>query len=95
MLAIGRALMTGPELLLLDEPSQGLAPILVETVMDMIRELKHERVGMLLVEQNLDLALGLAERAYVLDNGGIVFEGSSQELARNEEVKSTHLGLGE
>ncbi len=95
MLAIGRALMTGPKMLLLDEPSQGLAPFLVEAVMDMIRELKQERVGMLLVEQNLELALGLTERAYVLDNGAIVFEGSSQELARNEEVISTHLGLGE
>ena len=94
LLAIARALMTGPQLLLLDEPSQGLAPILVEAVMDMIRELKEENVALLLVEQNVDLALKLADRAYVLDNGAIVFEGTSKQLAKNEKVKTTHLGLG-
>lgn len=94
MLSIARALMTGPQLLLLDEPSQGLAPILVEAVMEMIRELKEENVALLLVEQNVDLALGLADRAYVLDNGVIVFEGTSKQLAKNEKVKTTHLGLG-
>ena len=94
LLAIARALMTGPQLLLLDEPSQGLAPILVEAVMEMIRELKQEKVALLLVEQNVDLALRLADRAYVLDNGAIVFEGTSKQLAKNEKVKTTHLGLG-
>lgn len=94
MLSIGRALMTGPQLLLLDEPSQGLAPILVEAVMDMIRELKEEKVSLLLVEQNVDLALALADRAYVLDNGSIVFQGTSKELAKNNKVKTVHLGLG-
>jgi len=94
MLSIARALMTGPQLLLLDEPSQGLAPILVEAVMEMIRELKEENVALLLVEQNVDLALGLADRVYVLDNGAIVFEGTSKQLAKNEKVKTTHLGLG-
>lgn len=94
MLSIARALMTGPQLLLLDEPSQGLAPILVEAVMEMIRELKQENVALLLVEQNVDLALGLADRAYVLDNGAIVFEGTSKQLAKNEKVKTIHLGLG-
>ena len=94
LLAIARALMTGPQLLLLDEPSQGLAPILVEAVMEMILELKEENVALLLVEQNVDLALRLADRAYVLDNGAIVFEGTSKQLAKNEKVKTTHLGLG-
>jgi branched-chain amino acid transport system ATP-binding protein len=94
MLAIARALMTGPQLLLLDEPSQGLAPILVEAVMEMIRELKQENVALLLVEQNVDLALGLSDRAYVLDNGSIVFEGTAKQLAKNEKVKTVHLGLG-
>ena len=94
MLSIARALMTGPQLLLLDEPSQGLAPILVEAVMEMIHELKEENVALLLVEQNVDLALGLADRAYVLDNGAIVFEGTAQQLAKNDDVKTTHLGLG-
>jgi branched-chain amino acid transport system ATP-binding protein len=95
MLAIARALMTGPDLLLLDEPSQGLAPILVDSVMEMISELKNDRVSLLLVEQNLELALELADRAYVIDHGSIVFEGTSKALAKNEKVKTTHLGLGE
>lgn len=95
MLAIGRALMTGPDLLLLDEPSQGLAPVLVEAVMDMIGELRQEKVSMLLVEQNVDLALELADRAYILDQGTLVFEGSSQDLAENEQVKIAYLGLGD
>ncbi|MCZ6533533.1 MAG: ABC transporter ATP-binding protein [SAR324 cluster bacterium] len=94
MLSIARALMTGPQLLLLDEPSQGLAPILVEAVIEMIRELKQENVALLLVEQNVDLALRLTDRAYVLDNGAIVFEGTSKQLAKNEKVKTIHLGLG-
>ena len=94
MLAIGRALVTGPQLLLLDEPSQGLAPLLVVAVMDMVRELKQEKVALLLVEQNVELALGLTDRAYILDDGAIVFEGTSKALAKNVNVKSTHLGLG-
>ena len=95
MLSIARALMTGPQLLLLDEPSQGLAPILVEAVMEMIRELKEENVALLLVEQNVDLALGLADRAYVLDNGVIVFEGTSKQLAKNEEAIGVKVGPAE
>ena len=67
MLAIGRALVTGPSLILLDEPSQGLAPMVVELVVNMLRELKSEGVSMLLVEQNLQMALDLAERVYILD----------------------------
>ena len=82
MLAIARALMTGPELLLLDEPSQGLAPLVVSAVMDTIRELKSQRVSMLLVEQNAEMALQLADRVYVIDHGTVVFEGAPAAAAR-------------
>jgi branched-chain amino acid transport system ATP-binding protein len=94
MLAIARALLTGPELLLLDEPSQGLAPLVVETVMGTIRELKRERVSMLLVEQNAEMALGLADRVYVIDHGTIVFEGAPAALRANEQITTTYLGVG-
>jgi branched-chain amino acid transport system ATP-binding protein len=94
MLAIGRALMTGPELLLLDEPSQGLAPMVVGAVMDTIRELKKERVSMLLVEQNAEMALALADRVYVIDHGTVVFEGSPEGLRADRRVTATYLGVG-
>ena len=94
MLAIARALLTGPDLLLLDEPSQGLAPMVVETVMGTVRELKRERVSMLLVEQNAEMALGLADRVYVIDHGTIVFEGTPAALRANEQVTTTYLGVG-
>ena len=94
MLAIARALLTGPELLLLDEPSQGLAPLVVETVMGTVRELKRERVSMLLVEQNAEMALELADRVYVIDHGTIVFEGTPVLLRANQEVTTTYLGVG-
>ena len=94
MLAIARALMSGPDLLLLDEPSQGLAPMVVSTVMDTIRELKKQHVSMLLVEQNAEMALQLADRVYVIDHGTVVFEGSPEELRNNEETTTTYLGLG-
>jgi branched-chain amino acid transport system ATP-binding protein len=94
MLAIARALLTGPELLLLDEPSQGLAPLVVETVMGTVRELKRERVSMLLVEQNAEMALELADRVYVIDHGTIVFEGTPAALRANHEVTTTYLGVG-
>ena len=80
MLAIARALLTGPDLLLLDEPSQGLAPLVVESVMETIRDLKKERVSMLLVEQNAEMALQLADRVYVIDHGTVVFEGTPTDL---------------
>lgn len=95
MLSIARALMTGPDLLLLDEPSQGLAPVLIEAVLDMIGELRRQQVSMFLVEQNVELALGLADRVYILDHGTIVFESSSRELAENEQAQTVYLGLGE
>ena len=94
MLAIARALLTGPELLLLDEPSQGLAPLVVETVMDAVRELKRERVSMLLVEQNVEMALGLADRVYVIDHGTIVFEGTPAALRADAQLTTTYLGVG-
>ena len=94
MLAIARALLTGPELLLLDEPSQGLAPLVVETVMETVRELKREHVSMLLVEQNAEMALGLADRVYVIDHGTIVFEGTPAALRANERITTTYLGVG-
>ena len=94
MLAIARALLTGPELLLLDEPSQGLAPLVVEAVVGTIQQLKRERVSMLLVEQNAEMALQLADRVYVIDHGTIVFEGAPVALRANQHVTATYLGVG-
>jgi len=94
MLAIGRALLTGPDLLLLDEPSQGLAPMVVESVMETIRDLKKERVSMLLVEQNAEMALRLADRVYVIDHGTVVFEGTPAALRADRQVTTTYLGVG-
>jgi branched-chain amino acid transport system ATP-binding protein len=94
MLAIARALMTGPDLLLLDEPSQGLAPLVVNAVMDTIRELKQQHVSMLLVEQNAEMALQLADRVYVVDHGTVVFTGTPAQLRADQQVTSTYLGVG-
>ena len=94
MLAIARALLTGPELLLLDEPSQGLAPLVVSAVMSTIEELKKERVSMLLVEQNAEMALRLADRVYVIDHGTVVFEGTPAALRADRQVTATYLGVG-
>jgi branched-chain amino acid transport system ATP-binding protein len=94
MLAIARAMLTGPDLLLLDEPSQGLAPLVVETVMRTIEQLKRERVSMLLVEQNAEMALRLADRVYVIDHGAIVFEGTPVALRADVNVTATYLGVG-
>jgi branched-chain amino acid transport system ATP-binding protein len=94
MLAIARALMTGPDLLLLDEPSQGLAPMVVTAVMETIRELKSQRVSMLLVEQNAEMALQLADRVYVVDHGSVVFEGTPAQLRADVNVTATYLGVG-
>ena len=94
MLAIGRALMTGPDLLLLDEPSQGLAPLIVNAVMRTIEKLKSEGVSMLLVEQNAEMALQLADRVYIIDHGTVVFEGTPGALRADRKVTATYLGVG-
>ena len=94
MLAIARALLTGPDLLLLDEPSQGLAPMVVNAVMSTISDLKKERVSMLLVEQNAEMALQLADRVYVIDHGTVVFEGTPAALRADRQVTATYLGVG-
>lgn len=93
MLAIARALMTGPELLLMDEPSEGLAPIIVQEITDIIRQLKEKGLSILLVEQNLPMALALADRVYVISKGVIVYESTPKELQANEEVKARWLGV--
>jgi len=93
MLAIGRALMSRPKLLMLDEPSQGLAPRLVKTVMRTLEELRARGMTILLVEQNVYHALNLADRGFVLENGRVVLEGTAQELLGNSHVRSAYLGL--
>ena len=92
MLAIGRALMSHPKLLLLDEPSMGLAPILVEQIFQIIRDINAQGTTILLVEQNALMALAIAERGYILQTGTIVLEDTSAALAENEEVKKAYLG---
>jgi branched-chain amino acid transport system ATP-binding protein len=94
MLAIGRALMSGPRLLLLDEPSLGLAPILVRTIFEAIDAINKEGTTILLVEQNANAALRHSHRGYVLETGSIVMEGPSAELANNPRVKEAYLGEG-
>ncbi|RME42768.1 MAG: ABC transporter ATP-binding protein [Chloroflexi bacterium] len=92
MLAIGRALMTRPRLMLLDEPSMGLAPILVEQIFDTIRELNEQGTTILLVEQNARMALTVANRGYVLQTGNIVLEGTAEQLRADESVRKAYLG---
>jgi branched-chain amino acid transport system ATP-binding protein len=92
MLAFGRALMTGPKLLLLDEPSLGLAPRLVAEVMRSVRMFRDAGVTVLLVEQNANLALRLADRGYVMETGAILMQGSGAELLANEHVRASYLG---
>ena len=92
MLAMGRGLMSGPRLLMLDEPSMGLAPILVEQIFDIIRQLHQAGVTILLVEQNAQMALSVADRGYVLETGKIVATGTGADLLRDEAVKKAYLG---
>ena len=94
MLAIGRALMARPRLMLLDEPSMGLAPLLVREIFEIIQEINRAGTTILLVEQNAHMALSIADYAYVLETGRIVLEGPAQELAQSEEVKEAYLGGG-
>ena len=93
MLAIGRALMASPKLLMLDEPSMGLSPILVESIFDMIRAINKQGISILLVEQNAYMALENSTRAYVIENGEIRLTGSSEELIDNEHVRQAYLGI--
>jgi branched-chain amino acid transport system ATP-binding protein len=92
MLAFGRALMNGPKLLLLDEPSLGLSPILVKTIFRIIRTINQEGVTILLVEQNAKMAFDLADYVFVFETGEIVAEGPAMDLAASEEVKKAYLG---
>jgi branched-chain amino acid transport system ATP-binding protein len=92
MLAVGRALMNQVSLMLLDEPSMGLAPVLVQSLFQNLVEINRAGTTMLLVEQNANLALKHATRAYVLETGEIVLSGPAHEIARNEEVKKAYLG---
>ncbi|MGB9752001.1 MAG: ABC transporter ATP-binding protein [Roseiflexus castenholzii] len=93
MVAIGRALMARPKLLMLDEPSLGLAPVLVETIMEVLTRLNAEGMTILLVSQEVHQALAIAHRAYVIENGRIVRSGSSRELCDDDAVRSAYLGL--
>jgi branched-chain amino acid transport system ATP-binding protein len=93
MLCIGRGLMSGPKLLMMDEPSHGLAPIVVAEIARIIREINTEGTAILLVEQNARLALTLSERAYVLETGKIALAGSCKELACNDQVRAAYLGV--
>ena len=92
MLAIGRAFMSGRKIMLLDEPSMGLAPLLMVNVFEALKELNKEGTTILLVEQNARMALQFSQRGYVLENGSLVLEGSSEELLANPEVKQAYLG---
>lgn len=93
MLAIGRALMTNPDLLLMDEPSEGLAPIIVQEITHIIRQLKESGLSILLVEQNFPMALSLADYIYVISKGVIVYESTPEKLKDNEEIQSKYLGV--
>ena len=92
MLAIGRAMMSRPKLLLLDEPSMGLSPLLVDQVFDIIKQLRDDGTTILLVEQNAGKSLAISDRAYVLENGSIVLTGTGEELAQSEMVRKAYLG---
>lgn len=92
MLAIGRALMARPQLLLMDEPSMGLAPLLVKEIFSIIKDINEKGTTILLVEQNAHMALSIADKAYVIETGEIVLKGSADELLKSEDVKKAYLG---
>ena len=95
MTAIGRALMANPSVILLDEPSMGLAPQLVEEIFEIVKRLNQEEgVSILLAEQNVTMALRYADHGYILENGRVVMDGAAAELSDNEDVKEFYLGLG-
>ncbi len=93
MLVIGRSIMSNPELLILDEPSLGLAPIIVEKVLDTLVKINEDGVTILLVEQNIRDSLGIADRGYVLEEGKIIIEGKGRELLSNSHIKDVYLGI--
>ncbi len=93
MLAMGRAMMARPKVLMLDEPSMGLAPILVEQIFDIVKEINAQGTTILLVEQNAMMALSVANRGYVLEVGQIVLQGTAKELSNNKQVQDTYLGV--
>lgn len=93
MVAIGRGLMSNPQVLMLDEPSLGLAPVLVDEVLDTVRRLKEEGITILLVEQNVREALDLADRGYILQTGRVIAEGSGNELLASDVIRSAFLGI--
>jgi branched-chain amino acid transport system ATP-binding protein len=90
--AVGRALMARPKLILMDEPSMGLAPALVQKIYELVAQIKALGTSMLIVEQNATMALSVASRAYVLQNGRIVLEGSGEELLQSEAIRKAYLG---
>lgn len=92
MLAMGRAIMARPKLLLLDEPSMGLAPLMVQTIFEVIKEINKEQTTILLVEQNANMALSVANRAYVIETGRVILSGTAEELYASDEIKSAYLG---
>jgi branched-chain amino acid transport system ATP-binding protein len=93
MLAIGRALMTNPRLILMDEPSEGLAPLIVKEVGKIISQLKQKTFSILLVEQNLPMALKVADYLYILSNGEVVYESTPEQLRLNDEIKAKYIGV--
>ncbi len=93
MLAIGRAMMVRPRLILLDEPSMGLSPLLVQQIFDTLRELKKQGITILLVEQNANAALAFVDRAYVMETGNVIIEGTAKEISANPKVREAYLGL--
>jgi branched-chain amino acid transport system ATP-binding protein len=93
MLAIARALMTGPKILLMDEPTEGLAPVMVELVEEILKKLKNDGLGILLVEQNFYSAMEVADRVYIIETGNVVWEGLPVDLLQNEELQQQFLGI--
>lgn len=94
MLAVGRALMSNPELLFLDEPSLGLAPNFVAMIFDMIKEINKQGVTILLIEQNANMALAASDRAYVIENGLVTMSGSAKDISKDPRIKKAYLGIG-
>ncbi len=92
MLAMGRAIMARPKLLLLDEPSMGLAPLMVKTIFQVVKDINKEGTTILLVEQNANMALSIADRAYVIETGRVILSGTAEELQASEEIKNAYLG---